>query len=337
MQAAAAIGTAAAAAVLTWAATGALLRLLAARRILDHPNARSSHARATPRGGGIAVVAVTLAGWGLAAALGAAAWSLVAPLAVGGLALAAVSWADDLRGLAPLPRFAAQAAAVAAALAMVPLGPLFPGPLPQWLAYAGAGLAWLWFVNLFNFMDGIDGLAGTEAVQVALGAALVAGLLGLADGSVWLAALLVGSGLGFLAWNRPPAKIFLGDVGSVPLGFLLAWLLLWLAANGAWAAAVILPAYFLADATLTLLRRALRGARPWQAHREHFYQRAVQAGASHGRVIGAVGLANLGLLACALASLGGGGAAAATLAAALVIVGALLWYLGRGAGGEAKP
>ena len=123
----------------------------------------------------------------------------------------------------------------------------------------------------------------------------------------------------------------------MPLGFLLAWLLLWLAANGAWAAAIILPAYFLADATLTLLRRALRGARPWQAHRGHFYQRAVRAGASHGRVIGAVGLANLGLLACALASLGGGGAAVAALAAALAIVAALLWYLGRGVGGEAKP
>ncbi|MDP6951158.1 MAG: glycosyltransferase family 4 protein, partial [Alphaproteobacteria bacterium] len=296
-----------AAAALAWVATGALLKQLAAKDILDHPNERSSHERPTPRGGGIAVVAVILLGWLLLAAVEIAPWRLIWPMVGLSVGLALVSWADDLRGLSPLPRFAAQLAAVAIALSTVPLGPHFPGPLPLWLALGGAALAWLWFVNLFNFMDGIDAIAGVEAIAIAAGIGAIAAGLGLVDGTPWLAAVVAGAALGFLPWNRPPARIFLGDVGSVPLGFLLGWLLLSLAAHGAWAAALILPAYFLADATLTLLRRALRGEKPWQAHREHFYQQAVRKGASHGRVSASVAVANLALFACALASLHGPG------------------------------
>ncbi len=319
------------AAALTWAMTGALRKLLTAKEILDYPNTRSSHARPTPRGGGIAVMAVILFGW---LALGLAEITplrLIWPLLGLSFGLALVSWADDLRGLSPLLRFAAQLAAVSVALSTVPLGPHFPGPLPLWLAIGSAALAWLWFVNLFNFMDGIDTIAGIETVTIAGGTAVVAAALGLLNGSSWLAAVVAGAALGFLVWNRPPARIFLGDVGSVPLGFLLAWLLLSLAAHGAWAAALILPSYFLADATLTLLRRALRGEKPWHAHREHFYQQAVQKGAGHGRVSASVAVANLALFACALASLHGLGAAIAALAASLVIVLVLLWYLHRGA------
>jgi UDP-N-acetylmuramyl pentapeptide phosphotransferase/UDP-N-acetylglucosamine-1-phosphate transferase len=319
------------AAALTWVATGALLKQLTAKHILDHPNERSSHERPTPRGGGIAVMAVILLGWLALAALDLTPWRLIWPLVGLSFGLALVSWADDLRGLSPLPRFAAQLAAVAIALSTVPLGPQFPGSLPPWLAFGGAALAWLWFVNLFNFMDGIDGIAGVEAAAIAIGAGLVATALGLLDGTPWLAAVVAGAALGFLLWNRPPARIFLGDVGSVPLGFVLGWLLLSLAAHGAWAAALILPAYFLADATLTLLRRSLRGEKPWQAHRQHFYQQAVQAGASHGRVSASVAVANLALLACALVSLHSLAAAIAALVVSLVIVLALLWYLRRGA------
>ncbi len=320
-----------AAAALTWVATGALLKQLAAKQILDHPNERSSHARPTPRGGGIAVMGVILLGWLALALLDITPLRLIWPLLGLSFGLALVSWADDLRGLSPLPRFAAQFAAVAIALSTVPLGPQFPGPFPLWLAIGGAALAWLWFVNLFNFMDGIDAIASVEAAAIAAGVGIVATSLGLLDGTPWLAAVVAGAALGFLLWNRPPARIFLGDVGSVPLGFVLGWLLLSLAARGAWAAALILPAYFLADATLTLLRRALRGEKPWQAHRQHFYQQAIRKGASHGRVSASVAVANLGLLACALASLHSIGATIAALVASLVIVLALLWYLRRGA------
>ena len=331
MQAVTAAAVALACAACAWAATGLVLRLLLRAAVLDHPNPRSSHDRPTPRGGGIAVVAVTLAAWALLAAFGAVAWTLVVPIAGLAVGLAMVSWADDLRGIGPLPRFAAQLAAIGVALATVPLGPQFPGAWPDGLAFAAAALAWLWFVNLYNFMDGIDGLAGAETVAVAAGVALVAGLAGMADGTPLLAAALAGAAAGFLVWNWQPARLFLGDVGSVPVGFLLGWLLLSLAAHGDWAAALILPGYFLADASLTLARRALRGEAVWRAHRDHVYQRAVRAGASHGRIAGTVSAANLALVACALASRAGPHAAWPALAGAGLIVALLLWYLGRGA------
>jgi UDP-N-acetylmuramyl pentapeptide phosphotransferase/UDP-N-acetylglucosamine-1-phosphate transferase len=319
-----------AAAAATWVMTGGLLGILRARAILDHPNERSSHCRPVPRGGGIALIGVALGSWAVAAFVGEVAWDVIRPIAGLCFGLALVSWADDLRGLPALPRLTAQAAAVAIALLTVPLGPLFPGPVAPVIAALLAGLAWLWFINLFNFMDGIDGIAGVEAASVAGGAALVAAIAGMTDGTPLLAAALAGATLGFLAWNWQPAKLFLGDVGSVPLGFLLGWLLLSLAAHGQWAAALILPGYFLADATWTLARRALRGAPVWRAHKEHVYQRAVQAGASHAQVSAVVAVANFGLIACAAASVGGALRQTVALAVAIVIVGILMWYLRRG-------
>ena len=150
------------------------------------------------------------------------------------------------------------------------------------------------------------------------------------DGTPILAAAVAGAALGFLAWNWQPAKLFLGDVGSVPLGFLLAWLLLSLAAHGHWAAALILPGYFLADASWTLARRALRGAPVWRAHREHIYQQAVQAGASHAQVSGAVAVANLALVGCAAASVGPLLRQVTALSVAIAIIAILMWYLRRG-------
>jgi len=319
-----------AAAAATWALTGGLLRVLRARAILDHPNERSSHARPVPRGGGIALIGVVLVCWAAAATFGEPAWAVVRPMLGLCFGLALVSWADDLRGLPALPRLTAQAAAVVIALLTVPLGPWFPGPVDPMLMAVLAGLAWLWFINLFNFMDGIDGIAAVEAASIAGGAALVATVGGMTDGTPVLGAALAGAALGFLAWNWQPAKLFLGDVGSVPLGFLLGWMLLSLAAHGHWAAALILPGYFLADASWTLARRALRGERVWRAHREHVYQRAVQAGASHAQVSAAVAVANLALVACAVASVGDVLRQVAAVGVALAVVGTLMWYLWRG-------
>ncbi len=320
------------AAAATWALTGGLVRLLRARAIRDHPNERSSHERPVPRGGGIALIGVALACWAVAASLGEPAWSVVRPILGLCFGLALVSWADDLRGLPPLPRLTAQAAAVVIALLTVPLGPWFPGPVQPILMAVLAGLTWLWFINLFNFMDGIDGIAGVEAASIAGGVALVAAVAGMTDGTPLLGAALAGAALGFLAWNWQPAKLFLGDVGSVPLGFLLGWMLLSLAAHGYWAAALILPGYFLADASWTLARRAIRGAPVWRAHREHVYQQAVQAGASHAQVSAAVAIANLALVVCAAASVGDALRQTAALGVAMVIVGILMCYLRRGIG-----
>jgi UDP-N-acetylmuramyl pentapeptide phosphotransferase/UDP-N-acetylglucosamine-1-phosphate transferase len=287
----------------SFALTGAVTRYLRQRAIFDLPNERSSHAVPTPRGGGWGVVLTVMPGWALIGRFTDSADRMAVMLC--GLALlAAISWTDDRRTLSPLPRLAAQVLAVAAGLGVLDPGLLvFQGWLPWMLDRLAAGVCWLWFINLFNFMDGIDGLAGSETAAVAGGAGLALSLAGLPFPALILQSLVVaGAGLGFLAWNWHPARVFLGDVGSIPLGYALGWLLLGLAGTGLWPAALLLPLYFLVDATVTLLRRLLRGERIWQAHREHFYQRAVQAGRSHAQVSRAVIVANLGLLLLAAAA-----------------------------------
>jgi UDP-N-acetylmuramyl pentapeptide phosphotransferase/UDP-N-acetylglucosamine-1-phosphate transferase len=300
--------------------TRALIPLLRRARVLDRPNARSSHAVPTPRGGGIAVVAAILAAWLTLLAQGLVPPPLLLVTAAAAL-LAAVSWRDDVGGLSPTLRLLAQFLAVAIGMtAVAPAGPVFQGRLPPALDSAAAALFWVWFVNLFNFMDGIDGLAGSEAAAIGGGLVLVAALgAGRDPPLALLAAAPAAAALGFLVWNWAPARIFLGDVGSVPLGYLLGFLLLDAAARGHWMAALILPLYFLADATITLARRLLRGEAVWRAHRRHFYQRAVQRGLGHAAVARRVIAADLGLIGCAWAAENGWGWPALGIAAALVL------------------
>jgi UDP-N-acetylmuramyl pentapeptide phosphotransferase/UDP-N-acetylglucosamine-1-phosphate transferase len=330
------VAFAAGAGAAAWAGAGALRGVLRARAILDHPNERSSHAAPVPRGAGIAVVGAALVAWALAMALGFAA-VIDAPVLVGALVLALVSWVDDVRGLGAPPRLAAQLAVVAFVMVAAPPGLAFQGWLPAPLDHVIVAIAWLWFVNLFNFMDGIDGIAGAETACVAGGVAVILAILGFAGAPLLPALLLVAVAVGFLPWNWHPARIFLGDVGSVPLGFMLGWLLLDLAGRGAWAAALILPAYYLADASWTLARRALRGEAIWRAHREHFYQRATQGGLSHAAAARAVLVCNAALVACAVLSLAGTGATIAALCAAAVSVAALLWYFQNAAHRPPRP
>ncbi|WP_448203394.1 MraY family glycosyltransferase [Azospirillum sp. sgz302134] len=288
--------------VLSWLLTGRVLAYLRHRAILDHPNDRSSHSIPTPRGGGWGVMLTLLPAW-LVIALTADGGARALPILAGAAALMAVSWMDDRRGLGPAPRFLTQIAAVAAGLSALPVdGLVFQGLLPLWADRLVAAVGWLWFVNLFNFMDGIDGLAGSEAATIGAGLALVAAVGGL-DPVLGVYGLAVaGAALGFLVWNWHPAKLFMGDVGSVPLGFLLGWLLLAVAAAGLWPAALLVPAYFLADATFTLLRRLVEGKKVWQAHREHFYQKATQRGRNHAQVVRLVLVLNAALLALAVVS-----------------------------------
>jgi len=261
----------------SWLAVGAVLRWLQRQQILDHPNERSSHRRPTPRGGGLAVTPILLIGLTLLAIDCSSLAGERAVLPACALLLL-LSWRDDRASLPAGLRFGLQAVAVAVGILSLPAPmQIFQGLLPLWADRLLGAIAWLWFVNLYNFMDGIDGITVIETSSLAAGFALLGQFI---PQSV----LLIAVSLGFLRWNWHPAKIFLGDSGSIPLGFLLGWLLLLLAGGGHWAAALILPAYYWADATLTLLRRAVRGEKIWQAHRQHAYQRAVQAGAGHDQV-----------------------------------------------------
>ncbi|HLN24093.1 MAG TPA: glycosyltransferase family 4 protein [Patescibacteria group bacterium] len=257
-------------------ATRAVLAWLRHKRILDHPNERSSHSQPTPRGGGLAIAPVVLASWAVLAATGvvsAAVW----PVIGGAAALLALSWIDDKNGLSPRLRLSVHlGVAIIGILALPGDRLVFQGLLPLWADRTAAVIGWVWFLNLYNFMDGIDGITGVETASIGGGLVVLALMTG--GTGAPLAAVLVAAALGFLVFNWHPAKIFLGDSGSVPLGYALGWLLLNAAADGHLAAALILPAYYLADATITLGRRAVRGEKVWQAHRQHFYQQALRGG-----------------------------------------------------------
>jgi UDP-N-acetylmuramyl pentapeptide phosphotransferase/UDP-N-acetylglucosamine-1-phosphate transferase len=290
--------------IASWWLTGRVLTWLTRRAILDRPVARSAHRVPVPRGGGLALVPPILAAWLVLAALGRTppAGAGIAVLAAG---LAALSWRDDLRSLPAGLRLGAHLVAAAIGLLLLPsAGAVFQGLLPPLLDRIATALLWVWFVNLFNFMDGIDGITGIQTAACGIGVALVVLSIGNdADGSAMLALTLAAGVLAFLCWNWHPAQLFLGDVGSVPLGYLLGWLLLGLAAKGVWAPALILPLYYLADATITLARRLLRRERVWEAHRQHFYQRALGNDGSHAAVALMVLAADVPLVLLALAAL----------------------------------
>ncbi|MEA1674533.1 glycosyltransferase family 4 protein [Nitrospirillum sp. BR 11163] len=281
---------------------GAATWWLKRRQVMDQPNERSSHISPTPRGGGLGVVPALLGAWAVTG-LVAGDMDTLWPTIAAALALAVISWSDDLGGVPPGWRLLAQVLAVAVGLSALPGEALvFQGWLPHWLDRFVAGLAWVWFVNLFNFMDGIDGISAVETLCLGLGLAaayFAAGLMGFMSS---YALALAGVALGFIAWNWHPARVFLGDVGSVPLGFLSGWLLLRAAGDGLWLPALILPLYYLSDATLTLAKRLWRREPVWQAHRQHFYQQAVRRLGRHDLVALAILAANAALAASAILS-----------------------------------
>jgi UDP-N-acetylmuramyl pentapeptide phosphotransferase/UDP-N-acetylglucosamine-1-phosphate transferase len=283
-------------AAITWA-----IRPLLLRHALARPNARSSHRIPTPQGAGIAVIAATLAVAASIMAWGGA-FHLNIPAAVFGatLFIAIVGFADDVKSIPVLPRLLLQAAAVGAIVLSAPEELRIVPVCPLWIERGLLLLAGLWFVNLVNFMDGLDWMTVAEVVPVT--AAMVAlGSLGEIPASTTIvAAALGGAMLGFAPFNRPVAKVFLGDVGSLPIGLLLCWCLLQLVYHQQFAAALLLPLYYLLDATATLLRRLARREPFWAAHRSHFYQRATDNGFTVWRVVGEVFALNVGLAALAV-------------------------------------
>jgi UDP-N-acetylmuramyl pentapeptide phosphotransferase/UDP-N-acetylglucosamine-1-phosphate transferase len=280
-----------------------IIRPLLLRHALARPNARSSHQLPTPQGAGIAVVAATLAVAGtIIAWMDASAAQFPMAVFAATLFIAVVGFADDLRSLPVVTRLVLQASAVAAILLAAPADLRVVPAVPFWIERGLLLLAGLWFVNLVNFMDGLDWMTVAEVVPIT--AAMI--VLGSIGDFPWpaaiLAAALCGAMIGFAPFNRPIATIFLGDVGSLPIGLLLGWCLLQLAWHQQIAAALLLPLYYLADATSTLLRRIAGGEPFWAGHRSHFYQRATDNGFSVIGVVGAVFTLNLVLAALAIAS-----------------------------------
>jgi Fuc2NAc and GlcNAc transferase len=281
------------ASALSWCGTRSVLGFLRARSVLDVPNERSSHSTPTPRGGGLAFVAVILAGILIGVAAGWVRGAVAIALVPSAGAIGLVGWIDDRRGLPAQFRLLVHlVAAVWVVYCFGPAASLELGPLSLSLGPAAgivSVLGLVWLSNLFNFMDGIDGIAGGEAASVAVVAALLCLRAGDAE-PAWLFLLVAAAVAGFLPWNWAPARVFMGDTGSVVLGFLLGALALLanqrddIPALGS----ALLLGVFLLDATLTLVRRIVRRERWTAAHRSHAYQRAAQAGESHARVSGAV-------------------------------------------------
>lgn len=319
--------------VVAGALSAALIRALfplLRRYALARPNARSSHKVPTPQGGGVAVIAATLIALALAHML--ANLTLLTPtyivLIVATVLMAALGFVDDLRPVPVAPRLLLQALFVGAVVWILPERIDALSTLPLWAEKMLLTIVGLWFVNLTNFMDGIDWMmvAGIAPLTAALA---VLGLLGfLPQTPALLAAALCGALVGFAPFNRHVARLFLGDVGSLPIGLIAGYLLLKLAASGYLAAAMLLPLYFVMDASVTLLRRL--GAREpvWIAHRSHFYQRATDNGYAVPAVTARVFALNAMLALLALVSIAIG-QVAADIACFAAGIAATAWLLVR--------
>jgi UDP-N-acetylmuramyl pentapeptide phosphotransferase/UDP-N-acetylglucosamine-1-phosphate transferase len=279
------------------------IRPLMLRYALANPNARSSHSIPTPQGAGIAVVAATLIAGGAVIAI-AGPVDMKIPITVfsATLFLAAVGFADDMNSIPILSRLLLQGLAIAGVIFIAPDDLRIVPAWPLWIERGLAVLAGLWFVNLVNFMDGLDLMTVAEAVPVSAAIVLLGWMGEMPASTMIVAAALCGALLGFSPFNRPVAKIFLGDVGSLPIGLLLGWCLLQLALRGQLTAALLLPLYYLLDTTATLFRRMVRREPFWAAHRSHFYQRATDNGFTVSRVVSEIFAVNLGLAFLAIAS-----------------------------------
>ncbi len=274
----------------SWWLTGAVRRYALTSQLVDVPNERSSHTRVTPSGGGLAIVFVFIASIALLLGLQQIELPLALAIIGGGGMIAAIGYIDDRRDISPQVRIIVHFAATLWLVALVQGSPtLNLGPFQidtAWLVYPIEIIGIMWCINLYNFMDGIDGLAGGQAIFVGIAGAVLFILSGSNSVFGLVSWLLAIASIGFLLWNYPPARIFMGDVGSGFLGFIIAGLIVISIHQTdipvlSW---VILMAAFVVDSTFTLLRRMLRGEKWYSAHRSHAYQHATQRFQKHSTV-----------------------------------------------------
>lgn len=280
----------AASVLMTWPCMVILRRL----GVVDRPNARSSHVRPTIRGGGVSFVVILLSFASMQGGVGAA-------LAVACAAVAAVSFADDLRSLGAFWRFLVHIVAAIGFVVYIVCIHGLPADFICW-AICGCSIAWIvGYTNAYNFMDGINGIAAVQAIIAGLGISLVAWLAGLplSHPAVLLSLGISAAASGFLPFNFPRAKVFMGDVGSASLGFMLSSLCVWVAVDAGWPYILPLGALhlnYVLDVGVTMFRRFLRGERLHEAHRSHYYQLAVRSGLSHTRVSTVIGLLQVAMV-----------------------------------------
>lgn len=285
--------------LVAWWLTGWFRRYALAHQLVDVPNARSSHTDVTPRGGGVAIVLAVLAALLALGAAGAMTWFDVCGLGGGGAIVAVVGYVDD-RGHIPA-RWRLFGHFAGAAWALWWLGGLpslrIVGMVlePGWLSNVLAAIYLVWLLNLTNFMDGIDGIAALETITVGLGGVLLYAVVSPGDNRWLPSAVLVAATAGFLVWNWPPARIFMGDAGSGFLGLCLGALSLQAGqvAPGLFWGWVILLGVFIVDATVTLVWRLARRERVYEAHRSHAYQQAARRWRAHRPITLAVGAINV--------------------------------------------
>lgn len=264
-----------------------LMVYLRRKRILDIPNSRGNHETPIPRGGGIAIISSVFLGYCLIKMTDSIwAFSFNDILVAFAIVLAGVSWLDDLLDLSIKWRLLAQIIVVTICLFFVPK--IFNEQVPIYLEKIGLLISWVWFINLYNFMDGIDGITGIEVLSICVPLFLLF--------QDMLPLIVASSTLGFLIYNWHPARIFMGDVGSISLGFLIGGLLIQATTKGNIQIALILPAYYLCDSTFTLISRILQGKKFWLPHSEHWYQKLVRSGQSHRSVVIKIILINLILI-----------------------------------------
>lgn len=284
--------------VLALSLTWALRRYALLRSVLDIPNARSSHSVPTPRGGGVAIVVSFLVGLLLLAMEGGVPWSVTWALVGAGVVVAILGFLDDHGHIAArwrlLGHFSASVWALLWLGGMPPINLFGVSVEIAWLGNILGAFYLVWMLNLYNFMDGIDGIASVEAICVCVSACVIYWLSGYGE-LVWAPLLLTMAVLGFLYWNFPPARIFMGDAGSGFLGIVLGILSLqaaWKAPSLLWVW-LILMGVFIIDATFTLVRRLMRGDKVYEAHRSHAYQFASRKFGKHLPVTIAVGAINV--------------------------------------------
>ena len=273
------------------------INILNKTKIFDIPNERSSHKIPTPKGAGIGMIATLLI-------IHYAIFSINDFLFSGAIViLTLVSFINDKNQISIILRLITQV--ILTAIILIFWDPLeniifFNSIIPFWLEKIIILFFIIWAINLFNFMDGIDGIAGVQCVIIGIG---VGSCLYLSQETYKfqqiIAGFFAGSGLAFLLWNWHPAKVFLGDAGSIPLGFINAILMLLLCKNGLWYVVIIINNYYFADSTITLFRRIKMKQKPWQAHKDHFYQKAVQNGKSHANVSKDIAIHGIFLIALA--------------------------------------